>query len=226
MGETMRHDGREWEVVRVNLPVEGIQPGKYLLDPATKEVAYLVDPGIGGRIREVDGRPITKLDSPKATIMALVTDGILTQKLPWGLVLIGVCLTIAIEIMGLQSLPIAVGVYLPISTSASMFIGGVIRWLVERKRSSSEESLAEVESGPGVLFSSGLIAGGAIAGITIAGIAAMMVSRAEQAQVPAAEYLAHAAGLQEKLGAFAQSDVVALVVYAGLGYLLYRVASR
>jgi hypothetical protein len=107
-----------------------------------------------------------------------------------------------------------------------MFIGGVIRWLVERKRSSSEESLAEVESGPGVLFSSGLIAGGAIAGITIAGIAAMMVSRAEQAQVPAAEYLAHAAGLQEKLGAFAQSDVVALVVYAGLGYLLYRVASR
>ena len=109
LGETMRHDGREWEVVRVNLPIEGVQPGKYLLDPATKEVAYLVDPGIGGRIREIDGRPITKLDSPKATIMALVTDGILTQKLPWGLVLIGVCLTIAIEIMGLQSLPIAVG---------------------------------------------------------------------------------------------------------------------
>jgi uncharacterized oligopeptide transporter (OPT) family protein len=185
----------------------------------------LVDPGIGGRIREIDGRPITKLDSPKATIMALVTDGILTQKLPWGLVLIGVCLTIAIEIMGLQSLPIAVGVYLPISTSASMFIGGVIRWLVERKRSSGE-SLAEVESGPGVLFSSGLIAGGAIAGITIAGIAAMMVGKADAAGVPAAEYLAHAAGLQERLGGFAQSDVVALVIYAGLGYLLYRVASR
>jgi putative OPT family oligopeptide transporter len=226
LGETVRHDGREWEVVRVNLPTQGVQPGKYLLDPSTKEVAYLVDPGIGGRIREVDGRPITKLDSPKATIMALVTDGILTQKLPWGLVLIGVCLTIAIEIMGLQSLPIAVGVYLPISTSASMFIGGVIRWLVERKRSSSGESLAEVESGPGVLFSSGLIAGGAIAGITIAGIAAMMVGRAEAARVPAAEYLAYAAGLQERLGSIAQSDVVALIIYAGLGYLLYRVASR
>ena len=225
LGETMRHAGREWEVVRVNLPVEGVQPGKYLLDPGTKEVAYLVDPGIGGRIREIDGRPITKLDSPKATIMALVTDGILTQKLPWGLVLIGVCLTIAIEIMGLQSLPIAVGVYLPISTSASMFIGGVIRWLVERRRTSGE-SLAELESGPGVLFSSGLIAGGAIAGITIAGIAAMMVGKADAAGVPAAEYLAHAAGVQERLGTFAQSDIVALVVYAGLGYLLYRVASR
>ena len=66
--------------------------------------------------------------------MALVTDGILTQKLPWGLVLIGVFLTIAIELMGLQSLPIAVGVYLPISTSASMFAGGVVRWLVERRQ--------------------------------------------------------------------------------------------
>ena len=111
----------------------GIQPGKYLLDPQSHEVAYLVDPGIGGRVREIDGKPITKLDSPKATIMALVTDGILTQKLPWGLVLIGVFLTFAIELMGLQSLPIAVGVYLPISTSAPMFIGGAVRWLVERR---------------------------------------------------------------------------------------------
>ena len=94
LGERMRHEGREWDVVRVNLPTEGVQPGKYLIDPATQEVAYLVDPGIGGRVREINGKPITKLDSPKATIMALVTDGILTQKLPWGLVLIGVFLTI------------------------------------------------------------------------------------------------------------------------------------
>ena len=226
LGEQMRHDGREWDVVRVNLPTQGVQPGKYLLDPATHEVAYLVDPGIGGRVREIDGRPITKLDSPKATIMALVTDGILTQKLPWGLVLIGVFLTISIEIMGLQSLPIAVGVYLPISTSASMFAGGVVRWLVERRMRSSERSIAEVESGPGVLFSSGLIAGGAIAGIAIAGIAAALVNRADAAKVPAADYLSHVTGLQTALGAFAQSDLVALLVFGCLGFVLYRVASR
>ncbi len=226
LGERMRYDGREWDVVRVNLPTQGVQPGKYLLDPDTREVAYLVDPGIGGRIREIDGRPITKLDSPKATIMALVTDGILTQKLPWGLVLIGVFLTISIEIMGLQSLPIAVGVYLPISTSASMFAGGVVRWLVERRMRSSERSIAEVESGPGVLFSSGLIAGGAIAGIAIAGIAAALVTRADAAKVPAADYLSYVAGLQTALGAFAQSDLVALVVFGCLGFVLYRVASR
>jgi putative OPT family oligopeptide transporter len=226
LGERMRHAGREWEVVRVNLPVEGIQPGKYLVDPGSREVSYLVDPGIGGRVREIDGKPITKLDSPKATIMALVTDGILTQKLPWGLVLIGVFLTISIEIMGLQSLPIAVGVYLPISTSASMFAGGVVRWLVERRMKSAERSLAEVESGPGVLFSSGLIAGGAIAGIAIAAIAALFVGRAEVAQVPAADYLAHIAGIQQALGAVATNDIVALVIFAALGAVLFRVASR
>jgi uncharacterized oligopeptide transporter (OPT) family protein len=226
LGEQMRHDGRDWEVVRVNLPFEGILPGKYLIDSDTREIAYLVDPGIGGRIREIDGRPVTKLDSPKATIMALVTDGILTQKLPWGLVLIGVFLTISIEIMGLQSLPIAVGVYLPISTSASMFAGGLVRWLVERRSRGGDRSLAEVESGPGVLFSSGLIAGGALAGVTIAGIAAALVSRADVAQVPAADYLAHVVGLQGSLGAFAQNDLVSLAVFAGLGAVLYRVASR
>ncbi|HEV8455090.1 MAG TPA: oligopeptide transporter, OPT family [Gemmatimonadales bacterium] len=225
-GERMRHQGKEWEVVRVNIPTQGVQPGKYLLDSQSHEVAFLVDPGIGGRVRELDGKPITKLDSPKATIMALVTDGILTRRLPWGLVLIGVFLTLAIELMGLQSLPIAVGVYLPISTSAPMFIGGVVRSLVERRLRSGSRSLAEVESGPGVLFSSGLIAGGAIAGVVIAGIAATLVARAEAAQVPAADYLAHMVGLQGVLGGFATSDIAALVMFALLGGVLYRVARR
>jgi uncharacterized oligopeptide transporter (OPT) family protein len=189
-------------------------------------VAFLVDPGIGGRIREIDGRPITKLDSPKATIMALVTDGILTQKLPWGLVLIGVFLTIAIEIMGLQSLPVAVGVYLPISTSSAMFAGGVVRWLVERQARGRQQSIAEVESGPGVLFSSGLIAGGALAGVTIAGIAAALVKQADQAGVPAADYLAHVAGLHRALGTLTESNVVALGVFALMATVLYRIARR
>jgi putative OPT family oligopeptide transporter len=225
-GERMTHDGRPWDVVRVNLPIQGVAPGKYLVEPATREIAYLVDPGIGGRIREIDGRPITKLDSPKATIMALVTDGILTRKLPWGLVLIGVFLTFSIELMGLQSLPIAVGVYLPISTSSAMFAGGVVRWLVERGTRGSNRSLAEVESGPGVLFSSGLIAGGALAGVAIAGVAAALARRAEAVQVPAADYLAYMAGLQKALGSVSQNDLVALVLFAGLAAVLHRVASR
>ena len=86
--------------------------------------------------------------------------------------------------------------------------------------------MAQVESGPGVLFSSGLIAGGAIAGIAIAGIAALLVGRAEAAQVHAADYLAHIAGLQQALGGFAINDLVALAIFAALGAVLYRVASR
>jgi putative OPT family oligopeptide transporter len=226
LGERMTYGGRAWDVVRVNLPIQGVLPGKYLVEPATRQIGYLVDPGIGGRIREINGRPITKLDSPKATIMALVTDGILTQKLPWGLVLIGVFLTFSIELMGLQSLPIAVGVYLPVSTSSAMFAGGVVRWLVERRTRGSDRSLAEVESGPGVLFSSGLIAGGALGGVAIAGVAAAMARRAEAAQVPAADYLAYLAGLQNALGSVSQNDVIALLLFAGLAAVLYRVASR
>ena len=225
-GEMMNHQGKQYRVVRINVITQGITAGKYLLDPATNEVAFLVDPGIGGRIRELNGQPITKLDSPKATIMALVTDGILTQKLPWTLVLLGVFITLGIELMGLQSLPIAVGVYLPISTSSAMFAGGLVRWLVERKKKPGAESIADVESGPGVLFSSGLIAGGAIAGIFVALMATLLSTRASAENIPAADYLAHMAGLQTGLGGFATSNLVAILVFFAMGALLWRIASR
>ena len=225
-GEMMSHQGKEYRVIRINVITQGIIAGKYLVDPATSEVAFLVDPGIGGRIRELNGQPITKLDSPKATIMALVTDGILTQKLPWTLVLLGVFITLGIELMGLQSLPIAVGVYLPISTSSAMFAGGLVRWLVERRKKPGAESIAEVESGPGVLFSSGLIAGGAIAGIFVAGLATVLSTRAAAENVAAADYLAHVAGIQSGLGGFATSDLVAILIFFAMGAMLWRVASR
>jgi hypothetical protein len=144
--------------------------GRYLVDNSGT-IHYLIDPGIGGR-EAVDytGRKVTKLDSPKSQIMALVVDGILTQKLSWSLILIGAFLAIAMELMGLPSLPIAVGVYLPISTSATMFMGGIVRWLVERKTKHLNITAEEAESGPGVLFSSGLIAGGAITGVVLAAL--------------------------------------------------------
>jgi uncharacterized oligopeptide transporter (OPT) family protein len=154
----------------------GAPAGKYLVDSA-HTIHYLVDPGIAGREpRDVSGRVVEKLDSPKAQIMALVVDGILTQKLPWGLILIGGFLAIAIEILGIPSLPVAVGVYLPISTSATMFMGGVVRWLGERRLSADERTGAKADSGPGVLFSSGLIAGGAIMGVAISALAVWRLS--------------------------------------------------
>jgi hypothetical protein len=118
-----------------------------------------------------------------------------------------------------------VGVYLPISTSSAMFVGGAVRWWVERRLAARGQD-AGAESGPGVLFSSGLIAGGAIAGIAVAAIAAVFAKRAELAQVPAADYLAHLAGLQAMVGPIADSDLFAILIFFGLGAVLYRVANR
>ena len=131
--------------------------------------------------------------------------------------------------MGVQSLPVAVGVYLPISTSSAMFAGGLVRWLVERRMRTSNQSIADVESGPGVLFSSGLIAGGAIAGIAVAGLATLFASAADKAGVPAADYLAHRAGIEAMIGKVVTGgwqDFAALGVFVLLGALLFRVASR
>jgi hypothetical protein len=98
--------------------------------------------------------------------------------------------------------------------------------MVERRLRGQQRTLAEIESGPGVLFSSGLIAGGSIAGIAVAAVAAAFVAKAEVAQVPAAEYLAHVAGLSDRLGAFATSNLVATLMFCLLAAVLYRVARR
>jgi putative OPT family oligopeptide transporter len=166
-------DGNTYRVGHLYEQTGNAPAGRYLVDDAGT-VKFLIDPGIGGRERvNYDGTVVDKLDSPKAQIMALVVDGILTQKLPWGLILIGAFLTIAMELMGLSSLPIAVGVYLPISTSTTMFAGGVLRWLVDRRTAKANGGTDDShgDTGPGVLFSSGLIAGGAITGVVLAGIA-------------------------------------------------------
>jgi uncharacterized oligopeptide transporter (OPT) family protein len=145
--------------------------------------------------------------------MALVVDGILTQKLPWGLILIGAFLAIAIELVGIPSLPVAVGVYLPISTSAAMFMGGVIRWLVDRRQSREERESADADSGPGVLFSSGLIAGGAIMGVALAGLAA--------------RHLDDAFNMTKAVGSIGTSNLVSIVCYVlFLAVPLYLVARR
>jgi putative OPT family oligopeptide transporter len=187
--------------------------GKYLVDDAGA-IRYVVDPGVGGRERvNYDGKEVDKLDSPKAQIMALVVDGILTQKLPWGLVLIGAFLAVAIELVGIPSLPVAVGVYLPISTSAAMFMGGVIRWLADRRMRPEEREAADADSGPGVLFSSGLIAGGAIMGVGLAGLAA--------------RHLDEGFDLTKTVGALGTNTIVSLVCYVVLLAIpLYLVARR
>ena len=102
--------------------------------------------------------------APQATLMATLIQGLLSQNLPWGLVLVGMFISVTLELCGIQSLSFAVGSYLPIATTAPIFVGGLVRWFVERKTGVTSDS--DISSG--TLFSSGLIAGGSLAGILYA----------------------------------------------------------
>jgi putative OPT family oligopeptide transporter len=102
--------------------------------------------------------------APQATLMATIIKGLLSQNLPWGLVLVGVFISVTLELCGIHSLSFAVGSYLPIATTAPIFVGGLVRGYVERRTGLSQES--EISSG--TLFSSGLIAGGSLTGILYA----------------------------------------------------------
>jgi putative OPT family oligopeptide transporter len=153
----------------------GGPPGRYLVDDSGRAV-WLVDPGING-LHPGPGKK--KFDAPKATLMSYIIKGILDRQLPWGLVLFGVMIALVLELSGIPSLAFATGVYLPIASSTPILVGGLVRWLVDRRhrpalvaRGLSEEAIAaEADRSPGVLLSSGYIAGGAIAGIVIAVIA-------------------------------------------------------
>jgi uncharacterized oligopeptide transporter (OPT) family protein len=105
------------------------------------------------------------LQAPQATLMSTIIKGMLSNSLPWGLVLIGMGISAVVELCGVSSLAFAVGAYLPLSSTTPIFAGGVVKWLVDRKNKNKAE---ESEVGPGALFSSGLIAGGALTGILIA----------------------------------------------------------
>ena len=159
-----------------NTDAENGPEGRYLIDTQGRPV-YLVDPGINGTVRErADGTDVTKYNAPKATLMSYIIKGILSQELPWGLVLLGVMIAVVLELAGIPSLAFAVGLYLPILVSAPIFVGGVVRWAVDkdlikrlrRRNLSEEEIIAETDRSPGVLLASGYIAGGALAGILVA----------------------------------------------------------
>jgi uncharacterized oligopeptide transporter (OPT) family protein len=253
-------DGRDYRVGFMSESGRSIPQGKYLVDDEGR-IAFVVDPGIAGRVpyvmEKVEGAPpappdaaqkgtqlgpdrrsygvvevpagagvaagrylvdggklvfrqreVKKFDAPKASLFALIIDGILTRKLPWSLVLVGVMLAIVMELCGVASLPFAVGVYLPLSTSVPIFVGGVVRWLVDRKR----KGKGDEEFSPGTLLSSGYIAGGAIAGL----VGAVVAGLSWESKFD----------LGSKLGAFTQSNTSGIVAFAVITLLLHRTATK
>src|SRR5687767_6427318 len=214
-------DSKEYFVWHRQDPAGG-NAQKYLVDESGTPV-YFVDRGINGSIRTLpSGQDVPKFDAPKATLMSYIIKGILGGELPWALVLLGAMIAIVLEMAGIPSLAFAVGVYLPLSSSSPILIGGLIRWAVDkwiaRKHAASnlteDQLIAEGDKSPGVLMASGYIAGGAIAGIIIAFLAG----------VPAM------AGFNERVDVFgeanpfrtgAMSDVLSLIPFLLMVLILY-----
>ena len=144
---TTNHQRSEYTILNA-IGSSELQDGKYLYSPATGQIEVHWIQGIGS----------ASAPAPQAKLMATVINGILSRKLPWGLVLLGVSLVIAIELLGIRSLTFAVGAYLPIGTTLPIFVGGVVRWLVDRAaQKAGDSSEADSEISPGSLFASGLI---------------------------------------------------------------------
>jgi len=126
-------------------------------------LAANVPGGIGG----------DNLPAPQATLMRLLVEGIFGGTLPWGLIFIGMAIGVVIEILGLPALPVAIGLYLPLSTSTPIFFGGLVALAVQKWRRGGAEDEANER---GVLIGSGLVAGDAIIGLATIGIAQLVTA--------------------------------------------------
>jgi uncharacterized oligopeptide transporter (OPT) family protein len=196
-----------------------IPDGRYYYDPTGQKLEWQESPGIGS----------ADMPAPQAVLMSTVINGILNRSLPWGLVLFGVFIVVMLELAGVRSLAFAVGAYLPIATTAPIFAGGFVRWLVDRKSGVKEATAhAEGEVTSGALFASGLIAGGALAGLLI--VAPMEAKRSAVAAAAAR------AGTEAGIAPFdfgaqwwpgiAAGNTLAVIMFIGLALILYRAARK
>jgi putative OPT family oligopeptide transporter len=178
--------------------------GKYLYNPSTGKIEVQWVQGIGS----------ARAAAPQARLMATVINGILTRQLPWGLVLLGVFLVLAVELLGISSLSFAVGAYLSIATTLAIFVGGVVRWMVDRAaaKSGNEDEL-KGEISPGSLYASGLIAAGGIMGLV--GVALKLY-----------ESFTHKENLITLPHSFLYNGWVSVFMFAMLAFSLYYFARK
>jgi putative OPT family oligopeptide transporter len=216
------YDGKQYQQLNV-IGSRTIPDGRYYYDEVAQRIEWQEAPGIGS----------ADMPAPQAVLMSTVINGILNRSLPWGLVLFGVFLVVVLELTGVRSLAFAVGAYLPIATSAPIFAGGVVRWLVERSLTKKQEAgkpspAGEGEVSSGALFASGLIAGGALAGLLL--VAPMEAQRT--AAMAAAARAGEAVGiLPFDMGArlwptLAGSHFFALALFIVLAAILFVAARK
>jgi putative OPT family oligopeptide transporter len=204
-----QHEGRGYVLLNV-IGSPTIPPGKYLLNSDTGRVEKQWIQGIGS----------DKAPAPQAQLMSTVINGILTRKLPWGLVFLGVFLVIAVELLGIRSLSFAVGSYLSIGTTAAIFAGGLVRWLAERDQ---PEKKSDDEASPGALYASGLIAAGGIVGLLA--IVVRVIDQAKE-KYPSLGFVPTQWSQVGKAIGIEGNPLIAILVFAALAYSLYYFARK
>jgi putative OPT family oligopeptide transporter len=205
---TKEYKGKSYTLLNA-IGSKTVAEGKYLVDPATQQIELQWIQGIGSQAAP----------APQARLMSVVINGILTQKLPWGLVLLGVFLVIAVELLGIRSLSFAVGSYLSIGTTAAIFCGGLAKWLAERDRPETEEG----EASPGALYASGLIAAGGIVGLLAIGVKLLDSAKEKFPWLqPVPTNWAAVGGYVGLNG----NSIVGMVVFAALAFSLYHFARK
>ena len=145
------------------------------------------------------------LPAPQAMLMKTVIEGVLSGDLPWSLVLTGAAFAGMAELLGVPSLPFAVGIYLPLSTMTPVFVGGVLRKVAEKSCKSEEEITKRKDQG--ILLGSGLIAGEGLVGVLIAFYAFTARHKPGGIAVPWSGLV---------------GDFISLLAFTGLGYFLVR----
>jgi uncharacterized oligopeptide transporter (OPT) family protein len=196
------HEGKTYTLVN-SLGSKTVPEGKFLYNAATGQVEKQWIQGIGSQ----------QAPAPQARLMSVVINGILTRKLPWGLVLLGVFLVIAVELLGIRSLSFAVGSYLSIGTTAAIFCGGLVKWLAERGQKQTEEG----EASPGALYASGLIAAGGIVGLLAIGV--KLAEGWHWIPAGVVQSVGHAIGLEPY-------GWIGMAGFAALGFSLYYYARK
>jgi OPT family oligopeptide transporter len=160
-----------------------------------------------------------KFPAPQGTLMATLIKGLLSFNLDWQFVLVGVFLAITMELCGVKSLSFAVGAYLPLSTTAPIFVGGAIKGIADYVAHRKGEKVEESELGPGNLFATGLVAGGALAGVLVA-----ILSVNDRVNT-AIGGLSVEKALEHNIGAGGY-QLLGVICFALMGYVLYRISRR
>lgn len=150
--------------------------------PKKQQIGELIGAGvsaltIGGVFLLLDsawGFGTPELSAPQATLMKMVTEGVMDGNLPWGLVGIGVCIALVFEVLRLPALPVAIGLYLPLELTAAIMLGGIVRFLADKCKSADRK---KDEANSGILFSSGMIAGEGLVGVILAILAVLGVDK-------------------------------------------------